>query len=130
MYHLHIILCDNSQIKEGDSTITFFQVGVYGNDDCIQLVVFLEQKQNQNQAVLRHIRNKWSNLYSSVYIRVMGSFFFRELEGIFCSYPLCFKTLIKRFLNLMDVSGSKCLMNCYHISSSLTSNALMWLGAC
>lgn len=78
MYHLHIILCDNSQIKEGDSTITFFQVGVYGNDDCIQLVVFLEQKQNQNQAVLRHIRNKWSNLYSSVYIRVMGSFFFEN----------------------------------------------------
>lgn len=58
MYYLHIILGDNSQIREGDSTIIFFQVGVYGNYYFIQFLNFSEQKWNQNQAVLRHIRNK------------------------------------------------------------------------
>lgn len=62
MYNLHIILCDNSQIREGDSTIFFFQAGVYGNDYFMQLLYFSEQKQNQKQTILRHIRNKLPEL--------------------------------------------------------------------
>lgn len=46
-------------------------------------------------------------------------FFILRTREIFSSHWLQFKTLIKHFLNLMDASGSQCLLNCYHSNSSL-----------
>lgn len=88
MHHLHIILSDNSQIREGDSTIIFFffQLSIYGNDDFIQFLSS-EMKLNQKQDVLGHIRNKLSKLSISAYIGIMRSFFFifKRTRGAFFS---------------------------------------------